>query len=421
MTPEEFLRQQAEEAKPKPPNGDGSNHQDGDDTKDSRPRIEVHNAGAIDPTKIPPRGFLLGTTFCRKFISGLNSAGAVGKTSIRYAQYLALATGRKEITDEHVHHRCKVLITCLEDSLDEVKRRIAACMLHHRISPSEVDGWLFYCTPRGLKLLEADPRGVLARGALQSELTTVIKDYGIGLVGLDPFVKAHGVPENDNNAIDQVCIVISDLSDDFDCAFDIISHDRKGKSEAGDADRDRGASSKRDAGRLMRTLTGMTETEAELYAVSDSDRKTLVRVDNAKVNIAPPSDEAMWFRLVGVALDNSTAMYPRGDNVQAVERWYPPDMWKALTTTVCNRILDRIAAGPAPGEFYSPAPNAGEKRRAWPVVQECCPSLTEGQAKAVIKTWLKTGVLKIEDRPDKDRNMSPSLIVGKRPGNTWDS
>jgi len=76
VTPEEFLRQQAEEAKPKPPNGDGSNHQDGDDTKDSRPRIEVHNAGAIDPTKIPPRGFLLGTTFCRKFISGLNSAGA---------------------------------------------------------------------------------------------------------------------------------------------------------------------------------------------------------------------------------------------------------------------------------------------------------------------------------------------------------
>ena len=28
VTPEEFLRQQAEEAKSKPPNGDGSNHQD---------------------------------------------------------------------------------------------------------------------------------------------------------------------------------------------------------------------------------------------------------------------------------------------------------------------------------------------------------------------------------------------------------
>ena len=213
---------------------------------------------------------------------------------------------------------------------------------------------------------------------------------------------------------------MSDLSDEFDCAFDIISHDRKGQSEAGDADRDRGASSKRDAGRLMRTLTGMTEREVGLYGVSLSDRKTLLRVDNSKVNIVPPSDEAMWFRLVGVALGNSTAMYPNGDNVQAAERWYPPDMWKALTIAVCNRILDRIAAGPASGEFYSLAPNAGEKRRAWPIVQEGCPSLTEGQAKAVIKKWIETGVLKIELREDKDRNERPSLIVGKRPGDTWE-
>ena len=163
-------------------------------TKERQPqRIEVHNAGAIDPTKIKPRGFLLGNTFCRKFISGLNSAGAVGKTSVRYAQYLALATGKK-ITDEHMHQRCKVLIVCLEDSLNEVKRRIAACMLHHRISPSEVDGWLFYCAPRGLKLLATNQHGVLARGLLHTELTTVIKDYAIDLVGVDPFVKAHGVP-----------------------------------------------------------------------------------------------------------------------------------------------------------------------------------------------------------------------------------
>jgi hypothetical protein len=53
---------------PKPPNGDDRN-------QDGGPHIEVHNAGDIDPTKIPPRGWLLGTTFCRQFISGLNAAG----------------------------------------------------------------------------------------------------------------------------------------------------------------------------------------------------------------------------------------------------------------------------------------------------------------------------------------------------------
>jgi RecA-family ATPase len=105
--------------------------------------MSVYDAGDIDPTKIPPRGWLLGTTFCRGFISGLNGGGGGGKTATRYAQYLAAATG-KPITGEHVHVRSRVLIVCLEDRLAEVQRRIAACMLHHGISSSDVAGWLFY-------------------------------------------------------------------------------------------------------------------------------------------------------------------------------------------------------------------------------------------------------------------------------------
>jgi hypothetical protein len=31
----------------------------------------------------------------------------------------------------------------------------------------------------------------------------------------------------------------------------------------------------------------------------------------------------MWFRLVGVRLDNATETYPAGDEVQTVERWTP--------------------------------------------------------------------------------------------------
>src|ERR1700737_1309146 len=76
--------------------------------------VKVHDAGDIDVAKIPPRGWLLGTTFCRKFISGLIAEGGAGKTAIRYVQYLAAASGRP-ITGEHVHVRSRVLIVCLED------------------------------------------------------------------------------------------------------------------------------------------------------------------------------------------------------------------------------------------------------------------------------------------------------------------
>src|SRR5204862_2161985 len=90
--------------------------------------IEVHDAGDIDPTAISPRGWLLGTTFCRKFISGLVAEGAAGKTAIRYAQYLAEANGRP-LTCEPVHQRSRVMICCLEDDLDEVKSCIAAAIV----------------------------------------------------------------------------------------------------------------------------------------------------------------------------------------------------------------------------------------------------------------------------------------------------
>jgi hypothetical protein len=382
--------------------------------------IKVHDAGDIDVTKIPPRGWLLGVSFCRKFISGLVAEGGGGKTAIRYAQYIAAAAGDSGITGECVHNRCRVLIVCLEDDLDEVRRRISAALLHHKVNREDIRGWVYYCCPRGLKLLQSGAAGPVI-GDLYTELRRLMKELKIDILGIDPFVKAHGVEENDNNLIDQVCIMLAQRGDDFDCAVDLVSHARKGSAVPGDADRDRGASSKRDAGRLMRTLTGMTTDEAERFGVSPKDQAAFVRVDDAKVNITPRSSEAMWFKLVGVPLGNATTVYPGGDNVQTVERWYPPDVFAKLDAATIARILNRIEAGPYEGGRYSPAANATD-RAAWPVVQEFCPGTTEKQAKHVINTWIKSGVLvKREHKDPKDSHEHPSLFVGKRPGNAWET
>src|SRR6185295_9691304 len=73
------------------------------------------DAGDDEGQSIPPRGWLLGTVFCRGFLSMLLAGGGVGKTAVRYCQYLSLATGRS-LTGEHVFQRCRVLIISLEDS-----------------------------------------------------------------------------------------------------------------------------------------------------------------------------------------------------------------------------------------------------------------------------------------------------------------
>jgi hypothetical protein len=80
--------------------------------------IEVRDIGNLK-YKPPPREWLLGLTFCRRFLSQLLADGAVGKTALRYSQYLALASGRP-ITDEHVFARCRVLILCFEDDFNEM-------------------------------------------------------------------------------------------------------------------------------------------------------------------------------------------------------------------------------------------------------------------------------------------------------------
>jgi hypothetical protein len=171
----------------------------------------------------------------------------------------------------------------------------------------------------------------------------------------------------------------------------------------------------------MRTVTAISAAEAEVWGVRSEIQRALVRVDDAKVNITPQSTSAMWFKLVGIPLGNRTTLYPNGDNVHTVERWFPPDIWAEITDVVANEILDKIDRGPEDGRRYSPAQQAKD-RAAWPVVVDFCPTLTEEQAKQVIATWLANGMLVQKEHIDpKDRHKKPGLFIGERPGNKWTS
>jgi hypothetical protein len=191
-----------------------------------------------------------------------------------------------------------------------------------------------------------------------------------------------------------VCIAI-----DLDCAVDFPHHTNKGTTTAGDANKARGASSMKDAARLVYTATPMTTEEAEQFSLAEADRRFLIRVDSAKVNITPPSTKAKWFKLVGVPLGNGNSVYRAGDEVQTVEPWTPPDTWAGLDSQLLNRILDQIDAGMPNGQRYSGAASAG-KRAAWPVVLEHVPNKPEKECRAIIATWIKNGVLVAEDYDD---------------------
>jgi hypothetical protein len=365
--------------------------------------------------KPPPREWLLGNQFCRGFLSGVQAPGATGKSAVRMLQYLSLATGRP-LSGEHIFRRARVLLLSLEDDDDELRRRLEAAQMHYDILPDELDGWLFCATPKGIKLAEIKD-GSRQAGQLDVMLREAIDRLQIDLVALDPFIKLHALEENDNGAMDFVCDLLVKLAIEKKIGIDAPHHTKKGQQVAGDPDAGRGASSARDAGRLIYTLTRMSDQEGETFGIPAEERRLYVRLDSGKVNIAPPSGKATWFKLVGVRLDNGTPDYPNGDEVQTVVRWHPPETWGTLSAAQLNAALDEIDAGLANGQRYSDAPKAST-RAAWTVVQQHCPDRTEAQCREIVRTWVKNGVLFHEEYEDTEaRKTRKGLRVnnGKRP------
>jgi hypothetical protein len=349
-------------------------------------------------------------------LSGLLGPGATGKTALRVLQYLSSATGRA-LAGQHIFQRCRVLMLSFEDDQQELHRRILAARLHHGISIDDVKGWLFYSTPKGIKLAEMR-NGSRHIGLLEKQLRHAIERYQPDLLGLDPFVKLHALEENDNSAMDFVCDLLTTLAMEYDIAVDAPHHTRKGQMTPGDAEAGRGAGATKDAGRLVYTLTTMSEEEAKQFGINPENRATYVRLDKGKVNLAPPARVAEWFKLLGVPLNNGNDEYPAGDEVQTVEPWKPPKLWEGLASETLNAALTEIDSGMPNGQRYTDAGGGKGSRAAWKVVQKHCPNRTEGQCREIIRTWIQNGVLyqeEYDDPIDRKKRKGLRLDTSKMP------
>ncbi len=377
-------------------------------------RLDEWDAGE-DTGPIPPRGWLLATQFCRKFVSSLVGSGAIGKSALRLLQYFSLVVGRA-FTGQYMFRRSRVLLLSFEDDRDELRRRIKAVLIRYQIPHDEIKGWFFCATPKGLKFAEVR-QGSRQAGQLENVLRDAIERRKPDLVALDPFIKTHGLEENDNAAMDFVCDLMAKLAIEYDIAVDAPHHSKKGQQTPGDADAGRGASSARDAFRIVHTLTVMSEDEAKMFDISEVDRRAYIRLDPAKVNIVPGAMKATWFKLIGVPLNNGTPEYPNGDEVQTVEPWSPPDIWANLSTSALNAALTEIDAGLPNGQRFSSA-SAAKDRAAWRIVQKHCPDKSDNQCRQIVNTWVKTGLLRNEDYENPvDRKPAKGLYVdsSKRP------
>jgi hypothetical protein len=138
---------------------------------------------------------------------------------------------------------------------------------------------------------------------------------------------------------------------------------------------------------------------------------------SAWINLVRSTRLTKWFELVGVPLGNGNELYPNGDNVQTVKVWTPPDAWADFDVDLQNAILDEIEQGMSNGQRFSNAAKA-DTRAAWRVVTKHCPDKTKEQAREILGTWVRSGVLyeaTYNDPIERKERTGLRLASSKRP------
>ena len=180
----------------------------------------------VRPEVIPKRPVMYGQEI-RGLVSATAGRPGVGKTKLIIGEILAKVTGRKLLHDVPAdRYSCWGWFG--EEAQDDIDRLITPAMNHYGIDSEEIAGRLFI-SARDQKLIVATHTrdGLVIAHPVVKELKAFIRKNAIDSLTVDPFVKSHAAPENDNELIDQVVGVWSEVAHDTGCHIHLFHHTRK--------------------------------------------------------------------------------------------------------------------------------------------------------------------------------------------------
>lgn len=304
----------------------------------------------VNPSVIPPRRWLYGRSYIAGFLSMLVAPGGAGKSALAVGEAVAMASGRELLSGEQPVRPLRVWFHNAEDDVTEMRRRLAATLMHFGLTHADLNDNLFFTSGRELKLQLArtgrdGPE--IVPGVVDVLVERLVADK-IDVLILDPLGALHTLPENSNEAANLLLGALREVAHRADVALMILHH--AGKAAATDMDAagagaSRGASAFVDAARDVRQLVRMTDKDAARFGIADTDRRDYLRVENGKANLSR-AEGGRWLRLAGVPLGNGMGLWPRGDTIGVAERWTPPTAQPATSSDLA-RVQTALAASPA--------------------------------------------------------------------------
>lgn len=366
---------------------------------------------AWDASVLPRREWIYGYDYIKKYISVTASAGGIGKTSAITVEAIAIATG-KPLLGTAVKSQENVWVINLEDPISEMQMRTLAAMKHYGLNKEDIKGRLFVDGEDTMSItLAAEGRdGLITNDALLEHMTKKIKENNIGVVILDPFVSAHMVNENNNGSIQAVVAMLRKLARDTNTSIMLVHHIRKTNGEDATVDSIRGAGSLIGAARAARVINRITPEDAMALGVDEQQAKGIMRIDDGKANLAPPSEKAVYRQMISVEIAN-------GEHIGVAVEFKLPDLFEGVTA----RDLYKVQRAVGKAEENSEAYRADVRAKNWigKAVAEQLNLDTDkpgdkARAKAISKKWISTGSLKIADiRDGRSGRDVPCVVVGE--------
>jgi hypothetical protein len=295
-----------------------------------------------DPATIPLRDWIYGRHLLRGIVSMTIASGAVGKTSLKIVEALALATGRPLLGQE-VPKQSRVWLFNLEDDMVELRRRVSAAMIYYNIKPEDIGDRLLIDGERSLLITKTDHRGTKINLPVINAVVGAINDLAIDVLIVDPFVSSHDAPENDNGAMDKVMKQgWIPIARDGKCAVNLCHHTTKVDSGTATAMSGRGGGAVVAAGRSAQVLNPMTTDQAKAAGLESP--AGYFSAINDKENLTPQTGLRDWYRMVSVSLGNGgngNLSALRSDNIGVVTRWQYPSN-SSFTEDVTGEQLQAI-------------------------------------------------------------------------------
>jgi RecA-family ATPase len=356
-----------------------------------------------DAATIPRRECLYADHYFRKFTSATIAAGGLGKSSLVLGEIISMALKLPGL-DEPPENGVKCWYINGEEPEEEMWRRVAAFCQHSSANSRTLEGLLFI-NSMAFKLASYGPNeNVILNEAAFAALEEGIKNSGIDVTVLDPWVSFLGIKERDNEGVDVVVKRLAKVAANTNSSIEIVHHTRKPPpGHTGDMTTDdaRGASALISACRSARVLNRMSTKTATDLGIEDRDRRLIFRIDEDKQNLRPPAN-AKWGKLASVIIGN-------GESIQAIDRWTYPDAFADVTTQTMRDVRHEVG--------IRDDWRADSRAKKWIgnlLAQKMRITLTDqtrAQIKTILAKWFENGVLAKVERTDASTRHTREFVV----------